>query len=212
MRNIIVIMRNITVILLLAVLVLSCSPGPQYYAKTEADSIKKNYNDKHVQKLYDTNASLFKDIYNRYSSNDVGLYQDGIGITTLEDYDKQQLHYVMVYVRPKDASFDVNTTKPDQRLAAIIRDFVPRHIKMINPRDLDKDDIEGLAFGIYWAARDHSQCDTYGGHIEYVYIFFPKSAAQSYLSGNLSLAEAIDQSEVLASMDLRPAQSIRPIF
>lgn len=205
-------MRNITVILLLAVLVLSCSPGPQYYAKTEADSIKKNYNDKHVQKLYDTNASLFKDIYNRYSSNDVGLYQDGIGITTLEDYDKQQLHYVMVYVRPKDASFDVNTTKPDQRLAAIIRDFVPRHIKMINPRDLDKDDIEGLAFGIYWAARDHSQCDTYGGHIEYVYIFFPKSAAQSYLSGNLSLAEAIDQSEVLASMDLRPAQSIRPIF
>lgn len=205
-------MRNVIIALLLGVLVLSCTPGPQYYAKGEADSIKKNYNDKHVQSLYEANSSLFKDIYNRYSSNDVGLYQDGIGITTLEDYDKQTLHYVMVYVRPKDASFDMNTTKPEQRVAAIIRDFVPKYIKMINPRDLDKNDIEGLAFGIYWAARDHSQCDKFGGHIEYVYIFFPKNAAQNYLNGKMSLAEAIDQSEVMASTDLKPAKPIRPVF
>lgn len=205
-------MKNIIVVLLLAVLVVSCTPGPQYYAKSESDSIKKNYNDKHVQSLYESNSSLFKDIYNRYSSNDVGLYQDGIGITTLEDYDKQTLHYLMVYVRPKNASFDMNTTKPEQRVAAIIRDFVPKYMKMLNPRDLDKNDIEGLAFGIYWAARDHSQCDTYGGHIEYVYIFFPKNAAQNYLNGKMSLAEAIDQSEVMASTDLKPAKAIRPVF
>ncbi|MBP1750538.1 MAG: hypothetical protein H6Q52_3077 [Deltaproteobacteria bacterium] len=205
-------MRNIIVALLLAALVCSCAPGAQYYAKSESDSIKKNYTDKRVQSLYEANSSLFKDIYNRYNSNNVGLYRDGIGVTTLEDYDKQQLHYLMVYVRPKDASFDMNTTKPEQRLATIIRDFVPKHIKMINPKDLDRNDIDGLAFGIYWAARDHSQCDMYGGHIEYVHIFFPKSAAQSYLNGNLSLAEAIDQSEVMASTDLRPAQSIRPVF
>lgn len=205
-------MKNIIVVLLLAVLVVSCTPGPQYYAKSESDSIKTNYNDKHVQSLYESNSSLFKDIYNRYSSNDVGLYQDGIGITTLEDYDKQTLHYLMVYVRPKNASFDMNTTKPEQRVAAIIRDFVPKYMKMLNPRDLDKNDIEGLAFGIYWAARDHSQCDTYGGHIEYVYIFFPKNAAQNYLNGKMSLAEAIDQSEVMASTDLKPAKAIRPVF
>lgn len=205
-------MRNIIVAFVLAALLFSCTPGPQYYAKTESDSIKKNYNDKHVQNLYENNSSLFKEIYNRYSSANVGLYQDGIGITTLQDYDKQTLHYLMVYVRPKDASFDMNTTKPEQRLAKIITDFVPKYVKMVNARDLDKDDIEGLAFGIYWAARDHSQCDTYGGHIEYVYIFFPKSAAQAYLNGNLSLAEAIDQSEVMSSTDLKPAQSIRPVF
>ncbi len=205
-------MKNTIIAVLLAVLVLSCTPGPTYYAKGEADSIKKNYNDKHVQNLYESNSSLFKDIYNRYSSNDVGLYQDGIGITTLEDYDKQTLHYVMVYVRPKEASFDISSTKPAQRLATVIRDFVPKYMKMLNPRDLDKDDIEGLAFGIYWAVRDHSQCDKFGGHIEYVYIFFPKNAAQAYMKGNLSLPEAIDQSEVMVSFDLKPAQGVRPVF
>jgi hypothetical protein len=205
-------MRNIIIAFVLATLVFSCTPGPTYYAKSESDSIKKNYNDKHVQNLYEANSSLFKEIYNRYNSANVGVYQDGIGITTLQDYDKTTLHYVMVYVRPKEASFDGNTTKPAQRLASIIRDFVPKYVKMLNPRDLDKNDIEGLAFGIYWAVRDHSQCDTYGGHIEYVYIFFPKTAAQAYLNGNLSLSEAIDQSEVMASTELKPAQSIRPVF
>lgn len=205
-------MKHIIIALVLAALVVSCTPGPTYYAKSESDSIKKNYNDKHVQSLYQANSSLFKEIYNRYNSANVGVYQDGIGITTLQDYDKTTLHYIMVYVRPKEASFDMNSTKPEQRIAAIFKDFVPKYIKMINSRDLDKDDIEGLAFGIYWAARDHSQCDTYGGHIEYLYIFFPKNAAQAYLNGNLSLAEAIDQSEVMSSTDLKPAQAIRPVF
>ncbi len=205
-------MKNVIIALVLAALVVSCTPGPTYYAKSESDSIKKNYNDKHVQSLYQSNSSLFKEIYNRYNSANVGVYQDGIGITTLQDYDNTTLHYLMVYVRPKDASFDMNTTKPEQRIAAILKNFVPKYIKMLNSRDLDKDDIEGLAFGVYWAARDHSQCDTYGGHVEYLYIFFPKNAAQAYLNGNLSLAEAIDQSEVMSSTDLKPAQAIRPVF
>lgn len=205
-------MRNIIVVFVLAALLLSCTPGPIYYAKSESDSIKKSYNDRHVQNLYESNTSLFKEIYNRYNSANVGVYQDGIGITTLQDYDNTTLHYIMVYVRPKDASFDGNKTKPDQRVATIIQDFVPKYVKMMKARDLDRNDIEGLAFGVYWAVRDHSQCDTYGGHIEYLYIFFPKSAAQAYLNGNLSLAEAIDQSEVMASTDLKPARGIRPVF
>jgi hypothetical protein len=205
-------MRNILIITLLALAVCACTPGPTYVARDENDSVKKNYNDQHVQALFEKNAGLFKDIYARYNSYNVGIYQDGIGITTLEDTNKEKLHYVMAYVRPKEASFDVNATKPDDRLAKIIRDFVPKYIKTIKSRDLDADDIEGLAFGVYWAVRDHSQCDTYGGHIEYVYIFFPKSAAQSYLDGKLSLAEAIDQSEVMTSLELKPAKNIRPVF
>lgn len=205
-------MRNIIIAFVLAALVVSCTEGPIYYARGEHDSIKKSYNDKHVQNLYESNASLFKEIYNRYNSANVGLYQDGIGITTLQDYDNTTLHYIMVYIRPKEASFDGNTIKPEQRVATILRDFVPKYIKMVNARDLDRDDIEGLAFGIYWAVRDYSQCDTYGGHIEYIYIFLPKSAAQAYLNGNLSLAEAIDQSEVMASTELKTARGIRPVF
>ncbi len=205
-------MRNIIVFSLLAVFLFSCTPGPSYFAKDEDDTIKDNYSSKHVQALYDKNAALFKDIYARYNSANVGMYQDGIGITTLEDFNKEQLHYVMVYVRPKEASFDINATKPEDRIAATLRNLVPKYIKTIKSRDLDADDIEGLAFGIYWAVRDHSQCDTYGGHIEYVYIFFPKSAAQNYLNGKISLAEAIDQSEVMASTELKMAKAIRPVF
>ncbi|OPY04593.1 MAG: hypothetical protein A4E61_00643 [Syntrophorhabdus sp. PtaB.Bin184] len=206
-------MRNIIIATALMVFALcSCTPGPIYVAKGEADSVKRSYNNKHAQSVFDKNAALFKDIYNRYSSDNVGIYQDGIGITTLEDFDKQQLHYVMVYVRPKEASFDGNSTKPEERIAKIIRDFVPKYIKRMKPSDLDGDQIEGLAFGIYWAARDYSQCDTYGGHIEYLYIFFPENAAKAYLEGKISLAEAVDQSEVMASTELKPAKPIRPVF
>jgi hypothetical protein len=205
-------MRNIITAVLLAFVLCSCTPGPVYVAKDETDSVKRNYNDKHAQSVFDKNARLFKDIYNRYSSDNVGIYRDGIGITTLEDFDKQQLHYLMVYVRPKDASFDGNTTKPEERIAKIIKDFVPRYIKKVKSSDLEGEHIEGLAFGVYWAVRDHSQCDTHGGYIEYAYIFFPESAAQAYLDGKMSLAEAIDHSEVLTSTELQPAKAIRPVF
>ncbi|HOW54232.1 MAG TPA: hypothetical protein PLR60_06195 [Syntrophorhabdaceae bacterium] len=201
------------ILALLSFSLLSCNPGPVYVAKGESDSIKHTYSDKKTQELYNKNKALFKDIYTRYNSYNVGVYTDGIGITTLDDTNsKEKLHYLMVYVRPMDASFDVNSTKPIERVTRIIRDFVPKHIKTIKSRDLDQDGIEGLAFGIYWAARDFSQCDTYGGHIEYLYIFFPKNAAKNYLDGKMSLVEAIDQSEVMTSLELKPAQAIRPVF
>ncbi len=205
-------MRNIITAVLLAFVLCSCTPGPIHVAKDETDSVKRNYNDKQVQSVFDKNAALFKDIYDRYSSDNVGIYRDGIGVTTLEDFDKQQLHYLMVYVRPKEASFDVNATKPEERVAKIIRDFMPRYIKKMKSSDLDAYKIDGLAFGIYWAVRDHSQCDTYGGFIEYLYVFFPESAVQAYLDGKLSFAEAIDQSEVMSSTELKPARAIRPVF
>ena len=205
-------MKTFIIFVLLAFALCSCTPGPVYVARGESDSIKKNYNDKRVQDLFDKNSSLFKDIYKRYSSYNVGIYTDGIGITTLDDLNKEQLHYIMVYVRPKEASFDTNATKPNDRVATIIKDFVPKYIKIIKSQDIERDDIEGLAFGVYWAVRDHSQCDTYGGYIEYLYIFFPKSAAQAYLDGKMSLAEAVDQSEVIASLELKPTIGLRPVF
>lgn len=205
-------MKAFIIFVLLAFALCSCTPGPVYVARGESDSIKKNYNDKRVQDLFDKNSSLFKDIYKRYSSYNVGIYTDGIGITTLDDLNKEKLHYLMVYVRPKEASFDTNTTKPNDRVATIIKDFVPKYIKTIKSQDIERDDIEGLAFGIYWAVRDHSQCDTHGGYIEYLYIFFPKSAAQAYLDGKMSLPEAVDQSEVIASLELKPTVGLRPVF
>ncbi len=205
-------MKIFIVIVLLAFSMLSCNPGPIYVAKGESDSIKHTYSDKRVQDLFDANKGLFKDIYTRYNSSKVGIYQEGIGITTLTDLNKEELHYLMVYVRPMEASFDISSTKPNERVAKILREFVPKYIKMVKSSDLDKNDIEGLAFGIYWAVRDYSQCDTYGGHIEYLYIFFPKNAAQNYLDGKMSLVEAIDQSEVMTSLELKPAQAIRPVF
>ncbi len=205
-------MKTFIIFILLSFALISCTPGPVYVAKGESDSIKHTYSDKKAQDIYNRNKPLFKDIYTRYNSYNVGIYTDGIGITTLSDLNNEQLHYLMVYVRPMEASFDVNTTRPLDRVTKIIRNFVPKYIKTIKSRDLDQKDIEGLAFGIYWAARDHSQCDTYGGHIEYLYIFFPKSAAQSYLDGKMTLAEAIDQSEVMTSLELKPPQAIRPVF
>ncbi len=41
---------------------------------------QRSYNDRHVQSIFDKNAGLFKDIYNHYSSDNVGIYQDSMSI------------------------------------------------------------------------------------------------------------------------------------
>ena len=205
-------MKSLLIFILLSFVFCSCTPGPVHVAKSEGESIKRNYNDKRTQDIFDRNADLFKDIYTRYNSQNVGFYTDGIGITTLLDLNKEELHYIMVYLRPKDAAFDINTTSPEERFSRILQEFVPRYISKIKSGDIQRNDIEGLAFGIYWVVRDHSQCDTHGGHIEYLYVFLPKNTAQNYLDGRITLIDAVDQSEVITSLNLQPAKSVRPIF
>jgi hypothetical protein len=189
----------------------SCAAGPVYMAKNESESIKRVYGDTKSQELFDKNTDLFKDIYLRYSTSHINIYNDGIGITTLKDNKNKTLHYLMAYIRPAEISFDGNTTKPEQRFSYALLE-VPRYLKLMKSNDLERNGIEGLAFGIYWPVRDFSQCQSNGGFIEYLYVYLTKDDAQDILAGRKDYKTTLVYSEVITSLDLQPAKSVRPVF
>ncbi|HOE17506.1 MAG TPA: hypothetical protein PLX02_07960 [Syntrophorhabdaceae bacterium] len=188
-------------------------PGPVHIATTESDSIESTYKDPRVESLHQKNSDLIRDIYWRLIRSNVGIYRRGIGITTLTDQHNEQLHYLKVNIRPSDVYFDENTTKPEDRFSHVLMTAFPKYLKFIKSSDLDRDDIEGLAFGIYWPVRDYSQCNTFGGFIEYIHIYFRKNDAQDILEGRLLYADSLKGDvEIMTSLNLQPAKSVRPVF
>jgi hypothetical protein len=204
-------MKKYIVMFLMLFIFCSCAAGPVYVAKNEAESIKRVYGDTKSQELFDKNTDLFKDIYLRYSTSHINIYNDGIGITTLKDNKNKTLHYLMAYIRPAEISFDGNTTKPEQRFSYALLE-VPRYLKLMKSNDLERNGIEGLAFGIYWPVRDFSQCQSNGGFIEYLYVYLTKDDAQDILAGRKDYKATLVYSEVITSLDLKPAKSVRPVF
>jgi|WetSurSiteA1Bulk_404760.scaffolds.fasta_scaffold82390_1 hypothetical protein len=204
-------MKNYFVLLLMLFLFCSCAAGPVWVAKNESESIKSMYLDGKSQELFNKNTDLFKDIYHRYNTSHINFYNEGIGITTLKDDKNNVLHYLMTYIRPAEISFDGNTTKPEERFSYALLE-VPRYLKLMKSKDLQRDGIEGLAFGIYWPVRDFSQCNKNGGFIEYLYVYLKKDDAQNILDGKINYQRAIADAEVVTSLDLKPAKSVRPVF
>jgi hypothetical protein len=204
-------MKKYFVMSLMLFIFCSCAAGPVYMAKNESESIKRLYGDTKSQEVFDKNTDLFKDIYLRYSASHINFYNEGIGITTLNDEKNHALRYLMIYIRPPEISFDENTTKPEQRFSYALLE-VPRYLKLLKSKDLDGSGIEGLAFGIYWPVRDFSQCQENGGFIEYLYVYFNKDDAQDILDGRKDYKTTLAYSEVITSLNLQPAQSVRPVF
>ncbi|MDD5243893.1 MAG: hypothetical protein PHU49_07735 [Syntrophorhabdaceae bacterium] len=202
-----------TVVVSLAFFLFGCAgTGAVYVAKTESESIKSTYEDPRVQSLHQKNADLIRDIYQRFTRSNVGVYQEGIGITILTDQNNNKLHYIMVNIRPSDVYFDENTTKPEGRFSHVLTTAFPKYLKFIKSSDLDRDDIEGLEFGIYWPVRDYSQCNTYGGFIEYIHIYFKKDEAQDVIDGRRDYMDSLEDAEIITSLGLQPAKSVRPVF
>jgi len=204
-------MKKSFFLLLMLFILCSCAAGPVYMAKSESESIKSLYGDAKSQELFDKNTNLFKDIYLRYNASHINFSKEGIGVTTLNDDKNHTLRYLMVYIRPPEISFDGNTTKPEERFSYALLE-VPRYLKLLKSRDLDRSGIEGLAFGIYWPVRDFSRCQENGGFIEYLYVYLNKDDAQDILDGKKDYKKTLAYAEVITSLDLQPAKSVRPVF
>jgi hypothetical protein len=197
-------MKNYVVLSLMLFMFCSCAAGPVWVAKNESESIKRIYGDTKSQELFDKNTDLFKDIYLRYSTSHINIYNEGLGIATLRDLNNNTHHYLMAYIRPAAISFDGNTTKPEERFSYALLQ-VPQYLKFIKSQDLERDGIEGLAFGVYWPVRDFSQCQENGGFIEYLYVYLRKDDAQDILDGKKDYKTILADSEVITSLDLKPA-------
>lgn len=204
-------MKNIFILTLIAVLC-SCAAGPVYVAKNESESMKTIYSDTKLNELYQKNGGVLKGIYERLNKANVNIYKEGIGLITLTDTNKEKLHFITMNIRPTEIYFNELNTKPEQRFGYVLSNHFTKYLHFVHKEDLDRDDIEGLAMGIYWPVRDFSQCDTYGGFIEYIHIYFIREDVWDYLDGRKTFAELVDGSEVVASLNLQPAKSIKPIF
>lgn len=204
-------MRFIGLVILVFLLV-SCGSGPVYVAKTEAEGVKTAYSEKALQDAYTKHRALLRDIYGRLAMAKIDPYKEGIGFTTLRETKGQGQVYLMVLVRPGDLTFDENKTKPQQRFSAVLGQSFEKYLTYIKKEDVNYDDIQGLAFGVYWPVRDFSQCDTYGGFIEYAIVYIPKADFLAMKNGVRTFQEIAETAEVLVSLELKPAQSVKPVF
>jgi hypothetical protein len=200
------------IILFISLFLFSCAAGPVYVAKTETESVKTSYQDKQLQVLHDRNVDLLSQIYGRYNRSRVDIYPEGIGFTLLMGPRQEKYPYLMVNVRPKEVYFDMNSSKSNERFSLVLQSYLEKYMNFLQSSDLDRDDVKGLAFGVYWPVRDYSLCTSNGGFIEYINIYLSKTDAQEILDRRRGFRDVLDKSEIITSLDLKPAISVKPVF
>lgn len=188
----------------------ACAHGPVYYAKSEGEAIKKDYQDKKLQELSNQNQGLLKELYARFTSARADINREGLGFTDFTSTKNVRTYYLMVKVRPQEILYKEMKSKSNERFAEVLQKYVPKYLKYMKKSDLDIKSIDGLTFGVYWPVRD--VCDTYGGFIEYIEIYTPKQFVNEFLDGKITFEEMILDSEVITSLEKGSATSVKPVF
>ncbi|MCX7857659.1 MAG: hypothetical protein N2513_06730 [Deltaproteobacteria bacterium] len=203
-------MKNISFLFVLILLVYSCASGPVYMATVESEAIKTQYASREAVHIHISNEKVIKEIYSRFSQLGINFVKDGLGIMPIKDEHDKTLYYLMVFIRPKEIRFDVNTTDPEKRLSEIVYIHLRKYLSHIKRSDVK--DLDGLSFGLYWPVRDFSQCKEYGGFIEYAHFNIPKDELYSLLDGKKETREVLKVSEIIVSLNLEPPKSVRIEF
>jgi hypothetical protein len=201
-------MKTLTLAFALCLLV-SCTTGPVYIAKNENDGIRTSYQDQKLDNLAVRNQSGLKAIYERYQQAKIDVYPNGIGFTALSDMNGKKHYYLLVDVRPRDISFGMGQTKPQERFAEVYNHHFESNLKYVKEQDMGMEGVEGLAFAVHWPVRDLSQCDSHGGFLEYIMIYLPKGDFLSLVHGHASLGELARRNEVVTSLNMKKAESVR---
>jgi hypothetical protein len=203
-------MKRFFILIIVVFFLSACAHGPVYTAKSEGEAIKKDYQDKRLQELYNQNQNLLRELYKRFTSSQVDIYKDGLGFTDFTSTKNVRTYYLMAKVRPQEIMYKEMKCTSDERFSEVIQKYAPKYLKYMKKSDLDIKSIEGLTFGVYWPVRD--VCDTYGGFIEYIEFYTPKQFVNEYLSGTITFQEMLLDSEVITSLNQSPAKSVKPVF
>jgi len=204
-------MKKILVILA-ALFLFSCAAGQVHMAKTEQESIKNSYDDARLKSLNDKNMPLLHEIYTRLRSNQINIYREGIGFTTIRDQANRVHYYLMVNVRPQEIVFDGNSSKPEQRFSKVMGAYVEKYLAFVKKNDIEASGVEGLSFGVYWPVRDYSQCRENGGFIEYIIVYLSKNDLNNLYARRKTFAEIASHSEIITSLDLKAPAHIKPVY
>ena len=204
-------MRKVVGILVCLVL-LSCGTGPVQVAKNESEAFKTSYDDPDLARVYKMNVAALEEIYHRYRSAGVDFYFDGIAVTGMKNPKGGMSHFAAIKIRPPQLVFDRLASEPENwqmRFDRIVQQEFPRYLKYLKKSDLKLQDIEGFAFGIYWPLRDYTQCNTYGGCIEYAIVYLYNQDVADIIDGTKSFVAIAKDREIVASFNLQPAKSMK---
>src|SRR5271157_2791494 len=197
--------------LFVCLLLVSCT-GPVQVAKNEHEVFKTTYDDPDLARVYQENEAALRNIYLRYKNAGVDFYYDGIAVVGLKNpAGKTQDHYVSIKIRPADIVFERDVADPDKwpmRFKRITHQEFPKYIRYLKESDLKLKDIQGVAFSIYWPLRDYTQCNKYGGCIEYAIVYLTNQDVADILSGAKSFLDVAKERHVVASFNLKPAETM----
>lgn len=199
--------------LFVCILLVSCT-GPVQVAKNEHEVFKTTYDDPELARVYHEDEAPLHDIYQRYHNAGIDFYYDGVAVVGLKDpTGKTEDHYLSIKIRPAEIVFERDVSDPDKwpvRFKRITHQEFPKYIKYLKESDLMKlKDIQGVAFGIYWPLRDYTQCDKYGGCIEYAIIYLTTKDVADILSGARPFLDIAKERHLVASFNLRPAETVK---
>ncbi len=100
-------------------------------------------------------------------------------------------------------------TKPKERFAEVYEHHFENNLRYLKAEDAQLDGVDGVAFGVYWPVRDLSQCDEYGGFLEYMIIYFHKDDFVSLVEKQTTLSDVVDKSEVVTSLARGKARTVK---
>jgi hypothetical protein len=187
----------------------SCAAGPVFIAKTEQEGIRSSYQDPKLSQLAVANRDTLSDIYQRFQLAKIDVYPNGIGFTALTGDNGRKFYYLLVDVRPRDITFGEEHTTPDERFGEVFSNHFQKDLHFIHTQDLQKTGVDGLAFAVHWPVRDLSQCDSYGGFLEYVTVYVPKADYASYASGEMTFPEMLRKAEVFRSLNRKGPEPVQ---
>ncbi len=196
-------------LVLVATVFLGACTGSVNLAKTESEGLKTGYQDTELAALSKKYNGSLREIYARYTSKGMGVAKEGLGFTSLSDNRGKRVYYLFVETHHEECNFDKNTTTGQQRLQVVLQRYFEPELRVLTKKDVASDDISGVAFGVAWAVRDFYQCDKYGGFVEYVIAYISKSDFYAIVDGTKTVNSVLANSEVITSLDLQPATSIK---
>ncbi|HEY3275488.1 MAG TPA: hypothetical protein VGJ94_02625 [Syntrophorhabdaceae bacterium] len=197
---------------LICLFLVSCTTGPVHMAKTEDESIKNSYEEIQLKNLYEKNKPVLHDIYTRLRSDQINIYREGIGFTTVKDPKNNGHYYLMVNVRPPEIVFNESTSKPEERFSKVMGTYVEKYLAYVKRTDIEATGVEGVSFGVYWPVRDYSQCRENGGFLEYIIVHLSKDDLQSLYGRSKSFTEITSRAGVVASLDLKAPTHMKPVY
>ncbi len=215
-------MKTTLILVLFLCVLASCSAGPVLVAQNEGQAIKTSYQDPALSELSVQYRPILNNLYQRYRSAGIDIYPGGLGFVNVSDREGKTLHYLLVEVRPRNIHIGEMPSKPEvfshigempskptERFSEVFRHHFEKNLRYLKVEDLRMDGVDGLAFGVYWPVRDLSQCDTYGGFLEYMIVYFHKDNFVSLIEKRETLSEAVEDAEVVTSLDQKPPQTVK---